>query len=305
MIHLCCVDTDRPQVRAGLPAQFDALTDQPSQHREQRRQLLVEIQDYRFDGRPAGKGQQLSREVGGAASGPLDLQEIGVDRVGWIECFKGQFGVSEDRAEHVVGIMRHAAREAAHRLHLLCLLESSLEGDPRFFRAFARGDVARDPEHPRHRAVGVAQRSLRAKERSGAARRVGHRLFECDGRGRAHGLAIALHHDHSLVGSEEERIVLPQRLRLGLTDNLESAPVHQQVASPEILGEDGIRGGVDYRPQQRAAGLKLGRGRQQRALLTLDLEDQCSATELKQIAQDRRVGLERRDARLHQEHEPE
>ena len=45
-----------------------------------------------------------------------------MDRISWADPLHAQFGITEDRSQHVVEVVSHAARQAPDRLHLLGLV---------------------------------------------------------------------------------------------------------------------------------------------------------------------------------------
>ena len=63
--------------------------------------------------------QQLAGERGGAVRGSPNLTEVLPDRLVRADLVDQELGIAENRGEHVVEIMRHAARQPADGFHLL------------------------------------------------------------------------------------------------------------------------------------------------------------------------------------------
>ena len=146
---------DRPQILPRLPGKIDVLADEPPQHLEHARHGLVQVQHLGRDGLLAGKGQQLPGEVGGALGGLLDLLKVGMERLRRVHLLEGHLRMPEDHPQHVVEIVGHAARQPAHRFHLLGLQQLRLERILFFLRPLAPlalGDVLKG----HHRAHDLA-----------------------------------------------------------------------------------------------------------------------------------------------------
>ena len=107
---------------------MDVLADEPLQHLEHVRHGFVQVQDLGGDRLLAGKGQQLTRQVGRAFGGFADFLEVGMERLGRVHLLQGQLGMAEDDAQHVVEVVGHAARQPTDRFHLLGLLELGFQG---------------------------------------------------------------------------------------------------------------------------------------------------------------------------------
>ena len=95
----------------------------------------------------AGEGEEVAREVGGAAGGVFDEAEVfALLRIhvgGALE----QPGEAKDGGEQVVEVVGDVAGHGAERLHLLALHELALQ-------RFAFGDIAGEHEHGLAPAVG-------------------------------------------------------------------------------------------------------------------------------------------------------
>jgi len=75
----------------------------------------------------AGKGQQLPGELAGAPGSLFGLQEVRVKRFCRIDLRHGHLQATQDHAEHVVKIVGHASGQPSDGLHLLRLLQLSLQ----------------------------------------------------------------------------------------------------------------------------------------------------------------------------------
>ena len=112
---------------ARQPGEVDVLADQPPQHLEHACHGLVQVQHLGRDGLLAGKGQQLPGEVGGALGRLADFLQVGMERLRRVHLLEGQLRMPEDHPQHVVEVVRHAARQPAHRFHLLGLVQLRFE----------------------------------------------------------------------------------------------------------------------------------------------------------------------------------
>ncbi len=86
------------------------------------------MQNLRPQGLAARKGEQLADKSRGAIGILLDLHNVLEGRIGRPVIGEQQIGIADDRGQHIVEVMRDAARELADRLHLLRLREIFLQG---------------------------------------------------------------------------------------------------------------------------------------------------------------------------------
>jgi hypothetical protein len=143
LVDLRRVDSDRPQVSLRLPLDLHVFADEPAQHLEHLRDGVVQVQDSGRGALPAGKREQLARQLGRPHGRPADLLDARTERLIGVHLLDGQLRVSEDHAQHVVEVMGDPARQAAHRFHLLGLVEMGFERGLRLLRLDALGEVAR------------------------------------------------------------------------------------------------------------------------------------------------------------------
>ncbi len=130
LVDLAGIGAHAPEVGAEVEDELDLLRDQPAQHLPRVAEELVQVEHPRLDRLPAREGQELAHQVGGALGGDQDLVEIHLRRILGVDPLLGALGVAEDDAQHVVEIVRDAAREPSDALHLLRLHELLLELQP-------------------------------------------------------------------------------------------------------------------------------------------------------------------------------
>ena len=76
---------------------------------------------------PAREGEKLAHKARGPVGVLLDLHDVLEGRIGGPVVGEQQIAVADDRLQHVVEIVRHAAGKLAHRVHLLRLRELFLD----------------------------------------------------------------------------------------------------------------------------------------------------------------------------------
>ncbi len=151
-IHQHLLDLARldPHVRRrarGVDAQLDVVGE-PLQHAVDAAHDGVQIEPLRLERLPAAEGEELARQVRAALGRFLNLLGVQARRVAGLEAHRQQLGAAENRGQHVVEIVRHAPREASHRLHFLGLAEL-------LFKGALGGDVLDDPFEAAHAVVEV------------------------------------------------------------------------------------------------------------------------------------------------------
>ena len=115
------------RLAASSMSRRDLLADQATEHLGCRGHGLVQVQAAWLHRLPAREGEELPRQVTRSRGGTSDL-EYALAVVGRQPgAVDEQLDVAEDRLDHVVEVVGHAARESPHRLHLLCLEELLLE----------------------------------------------------------------------------------------------------------------------------------------------------------------------------------
>ena len=177
----------------------------------------------------AAEGEELAREGGGAVGRLLDHLDAAAHRVVGLEPAEDQVGAAGDDREQVVEVVRDAARQAAHRLHLLGLPELFLEPE-------ALGDVHHRADHPRGPAVPVVQH-VAAVEDAGV-RAVGAAAAIL----RAPALGAALHRRvdvalHALAIVRMDRLVPPRDVRADLLRGVAEQGAHALVPPQRIAHE--------------------------------------------------------------------
>ena len=115
-------------MKAGveLSGRGDVLADDARQHLEQAGHRLVHVHDARLEDLVPAEGQQLRRQRHRALARLADLRELGEHRMPRGQLHGGEVAVAEDRGQQVVEVVRDPSRQAAHRLELLRLIESSI-----------------------------------------------------------------------------------------------------------------------------------------------------------------------------------
>ncbi len=107
--------------------ELDVLADEAAQQVRELRQHVGDAEDAGLQGLLAREGQELAHQVRGAVGVLLDLHDVGEGRVARPEAQQQQVAEADHRRQQVVEVVRHAAGELAHRLHLLGLGELGLQ----------------------------------------------------------------------------------------------------------------------------------------------------------------------------------
>ena len=125
---------------------------------------------------PAREGEQLAHQAGRAIGAALDVHDVAIGGIGRPVRLQQQIGEADDGGQHVVEIVRDAAGELAHRLHLVALRELELQRlllggiDGIEHGAFARARVRAeraDVDAPRQLALGAEADLDRRRRRCG------------------------------------------------------------------------------------------------------------------------------------------
>ena len=151
LLELADVGAHRPKVAAMIDLELDVAADQPRQQHPEVGQHVGQVQHFRPQRLLARKGQKLAHQRGGAVGVLLDVHDVREGRVGRTMVGQQQVGRHDDGGQHVVEVVRDAAGELAHGLHLLALRHLDLErlllgqldgiDDRRFLGAVAAGAV--------------------------------------------------------------------------------------------------------------------------------------------------------------------
>ena len=158
LVDLRRVEFDRPEVCARHPGQVDVLADQALQHLEHAGQGVVQVQPHGRYGLFAGEGEELAGDVGRALGIAADLVEPLADGVTSRQRVTAQVAVAHDTHQQVVEVVGHAARQAAHQLHLLSLEVLRLQLLFLELRALAPTDVGQDVNGTRKMALRIQDR---------------------------------------------------------------------------------------------------------------------------------------------------
>ena len=121
LFELVEVGLHEPQVASVLEIDLDLFAHEATQENLEVGQDIAELQDLRAQRLAAREGEQLSHQTRSAVGVLLDLHDVLEGRIGWPVIGEQQIRISDDGGEHVVEVMRDAARELADGLHLLGL----------------------------------------------------------------------------------------------------------------------------------------------------------------------------------------
>ena len=123
----------------------------------------------------AAEGQQLAHQGGGAQRVLVDLVDLLEGGIARLVAHQQEFAIADDDGEQIVEVMRHAARQLAHRLHLLRLGEFGLQ-------RLLLGDIHQIKHRLAARGMGLAKSS--AMRSSPPARLGAAQLHRLAGRSR-------------------------------------------------------------------------------------------------------------------------
>ena len=127
LLELVEVSLHQPEIASVLEFETDLLAGEAPHQHLQVGQQVVDLQHLRPQGLPARERQQLPHETRRAIGVLLDLHDVLEGRIGGPVIVQQQIGIADDRSEHIVEVMRHAAGQLADRLHLLRLREILLQ----------------------------------------------------------------------------------------------------------------------------------------------------------------------------------
>ena len=124
LLHLAVIRLDAGQF--GAEPQHDAhvFADQSFQHPPHAGDDSVQIEHRRLDDLLAAERQQLTREPRRRHTRVLDFHDVRLALVVRLEIGEQQLAESENHGEQIVEIVRHAAGQPSHRLHLLSLVDT-------------------------------------------------------------------------------------------------------------------------------------------------------------------------------------
>ena len=132
-----------PASRAGLQHELDVLADQTPEHLLGVGEDGIHVEHARTHDLAAAECQQLIGERGGPVGGLEDLFGIASQRIERRQLVQHHPVVAGNDGEHVVEVVRHAAREPAHGFHFLGVNQL-------LFQLLALADIAHkgDREQP-------------------------------------------------------------------------------------------------------------------------------------------------------------
>ena len=138
---------DGPEPIFLLDLQLDAFAQQAAQHLCQFARHIVQRQHLGLHGLLAAEGQQLADQGGGAQRVLVHLVQFLERGIARRMAHQQEFAIADDDGEQIVEVVRDAARQLAHGLHLLRLGELG-------FQRLLLGDVDKIEHHlaPRNRA---------------------------------------------------------------------------------------------------------------------------------------------------------
>ena len=132
-----------------MQLQLDPLPQERAQRRLQPGNDRLEVQLSGSSDLPPSKGEELTRQRGGAIGRCQHLGRVTSPLVVGGEAPVQEFGEADDRHQHVVEVVRHTSRQPSQRFETLRLPENLLA--PLLLRHV--GDGA---QHPQRHSVGAA-----------------------------------------------------------------------------------------------------------------------------------------------------
>ena len=127
LVKLGGIDFDDDLFRPRHPLHRHILAHQAPQHLDHAFDRLVQIQAAGRHHLFAGKRKQLLRDLRRPFGGMHDFGKLFAQGRMGFQRVQRQFCIAEDRPEHVVEIVRHAAGQSSDRLHFLRLLQLRLQ----------------------------------------------------------------------------------------------------------------------------------------------------------------------------------
>ena len=217
------------QVGAECELDFDVLAERPLHQRHHVAQQLVDIGRQRHQRLPSPEGEKPAGEIGAVLGGaPHRLRKLAQAVV--LDLGREHVGIEQDRGQHVVEVVRHAAGQLADRFHALGLRQLSLG-------VLAVGNVGDDRADRRDRIGRVEQREFDAEHGPPTGRRLDRHLTLERSLGRDH-LGVRQHDlacsllRHDVAGGLADR-----GRDAGARPSLGSA-VDERVGAGEVLDQD-------------------------------------------------------------------
>ena len=142
LADLIGIGTHRPQLRIARGDELHVLAEHAGEEPLHVGDRMVQVDDVVGDGLVPAEEQQLPGERGAALGRLGDSFHLGARGMALAELSVEELGVRRDDREQVVEVVRDAAREPAHRFHLLRHAKPVLELAPFALRAHHVGGVA-------------------------------------------------------------------------------------------------------------------------------------------------------------------
>ena len=149
LFHLVRVGENFGDPRIEAQLHLDVLPHQARQHRLQTRHHLIQIERPGVEDLLAAVGQQLPRQLRRALARRQDFLDRFALWIGRLQFLEQQMAIAVDHHQQIVEIVRHPARQAAHRFHPLDLNQvrfglQFLRQPQRFFGLLQHRDIADD-----------------------------------------------------------------------------------------------------------------------------------------------------------------
>src|ERR1019366_7574186 len=143
LLDVVRIGLDVAGIRAQAHHELDVFSDQAAQHAFGLPDHRVEVDDAQLHDLAAAEGEQLIGQRGGPIRCFENLFRITAQRVQGRKLIQDHPVVACDYGEHIVEVVRHAAGQAAHGLHLLRLRQLCFQG-------LTQADITDegDPEDP-------------------------------------------------------------------------------------------------------------------------------------------------------------
>ncbi len=162
LLELTVVGANRTELRLEFRHKLYAVLDKATKHLLHPRHELVDVEDRGAKNLVAAEREELARERRRARRRTDHLHQVVVGRFAGTQVIHHQVAIAHDHGEHVVEVMRDAARELAHRLHFLRLPKLRLEQLP-------VAHVRADAKKSQRRAVCIAHHAGASGEPARAA----------------------------------------------------------------------------------------------------------------------------------------
>ncbi len=130
LLELSRVYFHHPRLAFAPNDELDVLAQDALQHGLDVEGEIGNAHELRLHQLLSGEGQELPRQIGGAARRLGHLLDVAPDFVVLGEPRQGEVAVTDDRGEKVVEVVGDAAGQESHRFHLLRLAELLLESEP-------------------------------------------------------------------------------------------------------------------------------------------------------------------------------